>query len=723
MRQPITIIPLLIAFTSITYGQQNPNRSTAPPQEQETLHVSTASVQVEAIVTDKSGRRINGLTASDFQLTDEAKPQSIDFFSVIEGSRVQRTENRGASSNAAATGNSVTTTTSPLVTPYRGRHIALIFDDLNLSAENFLRARRSFADYINNKLDANDLVAIISTGGSFASMQQFTNDKQRLLSALNRIAYQGSQSARATKTPFSMTVAEALRIDSGDTVALADVKRRVADEESAVPAGTIAEQTRGGRGGTKDTEISGGDSSLESRIRVAARAMVSQMSQATRANLRTLETLFHGMADLPGRKIVVLLTESLMTAGGTSEDVSNQIVQLIETARRVGVSVYALDAQGLNARNTTASEYTTGVALYSRSAISESSSSDFEKLGAARSLVAGTGGELISNTNDLASGLDRALEDSSTYYVLGFRPAVLDNKFHHLTVAIKDRSDLIVRTRRGYLAVNQETVAGTNTELAAALISPVPRIELPLEVVANAVPKDMEQIVIIGLHVGRNYLNLPDPAAADQVAAYDVLAWVFATGRDQPVGIIKRTVTFDLAKEPQDRVKLKSTGFVYVPAQPLTLPAGLYQVRAVVREKTSGAVGSAYQFFEVPDVAAKKVISMSSIVLTNAGQSGFSGHYSFKHGTDIQMAYIIYNLPKDISGFSQQVKLINSAGAVLMDSQLEISVTGATAGASQFPQGTQFPAPSQRGRYALIVSLHDAKSKVNVERRTDFVVE
>src|SRR5262249_52694476 len=146
--------------------------TTPPRQDQDTLRVTTSSVQVEAIVTDKSGRRITGLSAADFQLTDEGKPQSVDFFSVIEGSKVQRTEGANAANTTGSSTGTGSAPASPLLNPYRGRHIALVFDDLNLSVDNFLRARHAFADYINSKLDSNDLAAIISTGGSFGSMQQ-----------------------------------------------------------------------------------------------------------------------------------------------------------------------------------------------------------------------------------------------------------------------------------------------------------------------------------------------------------------------------------------------------------------------------------------------------------------------------------------------------------------------------------------------------------------------
>ncbi len=80
-----------------------PQNQPAPAQreQEETVRVGSSAVQVDVIVTDKTGRRITGLTAADFQVLDENKPVTIDFFSAIEGSRVSRAENRGA---AAADG-------------------------------------------------------------------------------------------------------------------------------------------------------------------------------------------------------------------------------------------------------------------------------------------------------------------------------------------------------------------------------------------------------------------------------------------------------------------------------------------------------------------------------------------------------------------------------------------------------------------------------------------
>ncbi|MBV9211370.1 MAG: VWA domain-containing protein, partial [Acidobacteria bacterium] len=637
-----SLASLLVSAQLIPAFAQEQKLPTATPvdnqdQQVETVKVGTAVVQVDAVVTDKSGRRVTGLNAADFQVSDEGAAQTVDYFSAIEGSRALRTTNAETSNATALT---PAAPVSSLATPYQGRHIALVFDDLNLSNDNFLRSRRAFTDYINNNLTANDMVALISTGGALASMQQFTSDKDRLLAALSRIAAQPRASDIGPQA-VTMTDDEAIRIDSGDRVALQNVMNRSAAVDAG-PTGTMADEAAGMRPQGKVGEENG---SNEARIRNEAHSRVSAIGNKTRANLNTLDNLFRGMADLPGRKIVILMTESFMTAGGTSEDISNQLTQLIEKARRAGVSVYALDAVGLRTENTNASERISGSELAFRNANPNLTMSSAEKLGGARALAYGTGGEMIANTNSLIAGLQKAIDDSSSYYVIGFKPTKLDNKFHHLAITVKGKPDLIVRTRKGYLAVNEDTIKGTEGELIRALKSPVPLMDLPVEMVANVVPTSAGVRVVTGLHIGRNYLSLPAANAPDQTATYEVMAWIFQAGRDQPVGNAGGVKTFDFSKDPTLRQKFKTEGFVYVP-QPFEFAPGIYQMRAVIREKSSGAVGSAYQFFEVPDLKDRKNVMMSSLVMTPSGQPAFSGMNSFKPGSDVDIRFVIFNLPQ-----------------------------------------------------------------------------
>ena len=71
----------------------------------------------------------------------------------------------------------------------------------------------------------------------------------------------------------------------------------------------------------------------------------------------------------------------------------------------------------------------------------------------ANSLAVDTGGVAIRNENNFVKALDEIDRDTSSYYVLGYRPAnaELDGKFREITVRVK-RQGVSVRSRKGYLA-------------------------------------------------------------------------------------------------------------------------------------------------------------------------------------------------------------------------------------------------------------------------------
>jgi VWFA-related protein len=86
-----------------------------------------------------------------------------------------------------------------------------------------------------------------------------------------------------------------------------------------------------------------------------------------------------------------------------------------------------------------------------------------------RTLADATDGLAIVDSNNLAAGLKRVIDDLSSYYLMGFySTGKLDGKFHPITVRVK-RPGIQVRARRGYLAATAASaMAGAATKAAAA---------------------------------------------------------------------------------------------------------------------------------------------------------------------------------------------------------------------------------------------------------------
>ena len=94
------------------------------------------------------------------------------------------------------------------------------------------------------------------------------------------------------------------------------------------------------------------------------------------------------------------------------------------------------------------------------------------RINSLRTLAEATDGLAIVNSNDLAGGLKRVVDDLSSYYLLGYySTGKLDGKFHPITVRVK-RPGVQVRARRGYLAATPATAAAAGTRARPAAAAP-----------------------------------------------------------------------------------------------------------------------------------------------------------------------------------------------------------------------------------------------------------
>ncbi len=125
-------------------------------------------VLVDAVVTDRSGEHVRGLTAKDFRVWEDNKAQTIGSFSV------------GADSSAS-----------------EPRRLVLFFDNAGLSAADQAGARQAAAALVDTTASPASLMAVVNFDGGFRVAQSFTGDPERLKAALHGVSFSTSKPSEA----------------------------------------------------------------------------------------------------------------------------------------------------------------------------------------------------------------------------------------------------------------------------------------------------------------------------------------------------------------------------------------------------------------------------------------------------------------------------------------------------------------------------------------------
>src|SRR5438093_130155 len=148
----IALVTILILVIS-TFGQtpSTPAQKDAPAKEVEdsVVRVTTNLVQVDVVVTDKSGKQVTDLRPEDFEILEDGHPQKITHFSYVSSSPT--------SSQPVASYRPAKKGETPLPIPPSSqlrpeqvhRTIALVVDDLGLSFESVAFARDALKKFVD----------------------------------------------------------------------------------------------------------------------------------------------------------------------------------------------------------------------------------------------------------------------------------------------------------------------------------------------------------------------------------------------------------------------------------------------------------------------------------------------------------------------------------------------------------------------------------------------
>jgi hypothetical protein len=366
---------------------------------------------------------------------------------------------------------------------------------------------------------------------------------------------------------------------------------------------------------------------------------------------------------------------------------------------------------------------------------------------ALNALAADTGGRATFNTNDLRKGLTPAIKETSTYYLLAWKPDAESQKqgrFRNLEVKLIGHPDLTVRVRKGYFDLDPpapvtakappaQTKPAT-TQLRESIAAAYPTRDLPILLSADYYDlPNKGPTISTAIQMPGEFLVFYERPDGKIQAAVDLTAVYFDEKGVSKASFTERIVTTAPSLE---QAKTYSSDITYT--YPAHLPPGIYQVRVAVRDDKSGRIGAAHAWVEIPDLSDKK-LAMSSLLLgertqsmmTNISNPGsnpiaLSASHRFKRESTLRFLVFAYNMllsPADQKpDVVVQTQVVRDDQPVVTTALRKVSTDGVL-DLTRLPYAAEIPlAELQPGRYVLHVSVIDRTSKQSTSRQTHFDV-
>lgn len=713
----------LLALLTPAHGQEK--RDQTSEQADEILRIKTDLVQTSVTVFDDRGRFVEGLRPEQFELSLDGKPQPITFFEqVTAGSPAEEkrlTTLRGDASPSSAA-------KAPSAPASRGRTIVFFIDDLHLSLSSLERTRLMLTRFIEKEMGQDDLAAIASTSGQLGFLQQFTDNKSVLRTAVQRLVHRPYNVRDMSRESTPMTEYMALSIERKDDPGVLNF---YTDEclKYALP-----------RYPRRSCEV---------EVINRARQILLQAAAVISNTYDSLESLMHSSAQMPGRKLVFFISDGfLLDTGPRNADPRYKLNQIIDAAQRAGTVIYTIDARGLVSGQLDATNnvpFDPNGRLESTALREIPASQD-----ALNALAADTGGRALRNQNVFDFWVNKILEENSNYYLLAWRPNIADgveSNFHNIKVSIIGRPELTVRLPRGLLSARAGAPATGKTsaqgealksppeELREALGAFYPRREVPTSLSVTYLDMPGHGVILTAsMQVADDGLMF-EAADGRQTAAVDV-AGVVLNEKGKQVGSFQKRL--QITPIASDDMSQRRFGTIYNYRLPLT--PGLYQVRVAARDSKSGHVGSAVRWVEVPDLSLRR-LALSSLLIggrevkptgTKSERAAmpemqFSVDHRFARNSRLPFIIFIYNAARGASAsarpdVSLQAQIMRGGQPVLTLPPREVNLQEKDS--ARIPYGGEIPLSSiAPGNYILEVTVTDRIAGTKAAQQINITVE
>src|SRR5882724_5013256 len=438
----LSLLVMAAVLLAAIPSQSQDKKQTKSSADDDVIKVTSNLVSLDVIVRDKKGKPLTDLKPEDFTVSENGVPQKIEFFDST------LTNSSEAAQPITATGSTEPKPRTPSGFPRN--IIALVLDGQSTEAANLKHVRDGMLKYIRERISDSDSVALFSISGGLQLLQPFTQDKAKLIAAVEKAYY----SSTASKTSEARGLSEDIR--------------------------AMREQIASGpelEGGPAPGQGFNGSAAAQALI---ARHVLEQYialrstlgAQQTRPILAALAAISEGLRPVPGKKTLVMFSQGFVAP----ETLDWQVQSTIDIANRANVAIYIIDSGGLTGGSPTSGALVSDSPLGGisgglemeqrrRAAAGESvfDISRQEGLNRQQDLLyrisEDTGGHFIKNTNDIAGGLERIDAEIRSRYTLAYRSTNpnFDGSFRKVKIAVR-KPDTNVLTRPGYYAISPSQI-------------------------------------------------------------------------------------------------------------------------------------------------------------------------------------------------------------------------------------------------------------------------
>jgi VWFA-related protein len=526
---PVCILAILLAC-GIAFSQSQtpppPPGTVQGPSYAPAIRFMVRLIQVTVVAEDADGKPVADLKKEDFTLRDEGEAQKVSFFAQQNTPAAQYSVVRnGPGPQANFFSNHVENSPSGA-----NSVTILLFDALNTQFKDLSYARTRVIDFLRHMQPQDQVALYVLTPTTLYVMHDFTNDSDTLVRLMGGTPDKPSTTSTAsTSAPGPNDV---------------KIEKLISD--------SMSESNRFYKG------------QLLNVIETTSSAML-QIARNT--------------VNIPGRKNLVWISGGFPITMGYAIPLSpgndrlDFSASLSATAKQLGdanVAVYPVDARGIFAP--------AGGRRY------VSPNVDSMVL-----IANGTGGRPFYNTNDIASSIRKAVDDSRVSYVLGYYPSndKWDAKFREINIKVA-RPGIRLRYKTGYFSVPANPDSPERNEMLTsdAIRSPLQMIDLGLEVHTDAVANTTGRELKVTVRVDPTAMRFQKDG--DRWTDGIEVVWVGLTPDGRILDRDKDTVELRPEKSGYDEIMRTGLSF----SEHIKLGSGDTELRLIVRDRGTGAIGS-----------------------------------------------------------------------------------------------------------------------------------